>query len=761
MTQKFTAAHWGAYEVQGPRTALHLSPLSSDPNPSRIGAGWLDAMQNTQTRILRPAIRKGWLQGRDRARGGDAEFVELPWDEALDITAQELSRVIDIHGNGAVFAGSYGWASAGRFHHAQSQLRRFLNTVGGFVGARDTYSHAGAEVIFPHITGMSNRQFQDQMTSWPLIVQHCETLLAFGGISKRPSQIASGGTSAHQTEDWLAAAVAKGCKLVNISPLRSDMAAHLDVDWIAPRPNTDTALILALAYEIFRTGRADRAFLTRYTNGAEAFETYVMGAQDGTPKTPDWAAQLCDIPAQVIRDLADRISRTKTMIAMAWGMQRADRGEITLWAGLSLACLLGQIGQPGTGFGFGYGSSETVGRPKRWIDWPSVPQGRNPVRDFIPVARIADMLETPRAPYRYNGETRAYPDAKMVWWSGGNPFHHHQDLARLDRVWRAPETVVVMDHSWTATARRADIVLPTTSALERNDLMVSRRDPALIYMSAVIPPIGEARDDFAILAGLAQRMGVAEAFTEGRNTEDWLRHLWAGCQETAVALGHPLPEFETFKAAGIVEIPQAEALRVQFGEFIADPIAHPLATVSGKIEIESAAIAQMDLADCPAFPRWSAPVEGLGDASPDQLHLVSGQPDTRLHSQNDSGSVARASKIQGREACWLHPDAAKLRGLQAGDIVRLESPRGACLAGLILSEAMRPDCVSLPTGAWLDLREIDGETLCVHGNPNMLTLDKGSTELSQGNIAHTTLVRVTKWQKPLPEIRVHSQPKLS
>ncbi len=189
------------------------------------------------------------------------------WDEALDITAQELSRVIDTHGNGAVFAGSYGWASAGRFHHAQSQLRRFLNTVGGFVGARDTYSHAGAEVIFPHITGMSNRQFQDQMTSWPLIVQHCETLLAFGGISKRPSQIASGGTSAHQTEDWLAAAVAKGCKLVNISPLRSDMAAHLDVDWIAPRPNTDTALILALAYEIFRTGRADRAFLARYTNG--------------------------------------------------------------------------------------------------------------------------------------------------------------------------------------------------------------------------------------------------------------------------------------------------------------------------------------------------------------------------------------------------------------------------------------------------------------------------------------------------------------
>jgi biotin/methionine sulfoxide reductase len=761
MVQKLTAAHWGIFEIDGFGETAHLKPIARDHQPARIGSGWLDAMRDSDSRILRPSIRKGWLENRDTDRNGDAEFVELPWDEALDITAQELRRVVDTHGNGALFAGSYGWASAGRFHHAQSQLRRFLNTIGGFVNARDTYSHAGAEVIFPHLTGMSNKVFQDEMTSWPLVAQHCETLLAFGGISKRAAQIASAGTSSHETEDWLAKAKGNGCKLVNISPLRTDMAAHLAADWVGLRPGTDCALILALAYEVFRLGRADRAFLDRYTHGAATFEAYVTGAQDGTPKTPEWAAALCDIPAQTIRDLADRISTTRTMIAMAWGMQRADRGEITLWAGLSLACLLGQIGQPGTGYAFGYGCSEIVGRATRWVDWPSVPQGRNPVRDYIPVARIADMLEYPRTAYRYNGETRTYPDAKMIWWSGGNPFHHHQDLNRLDRVWRNPETVVVLDHSWTATARRADIVLPTTSALERDDLMVNRRDPALVYMSAAMPPKGEARDDYAILSGLAARMGTEAAFCEGRDVEGWLRHLWQGCAQAAQSFGASLPAFDRFKEDGIFDLPEPETLRIQFGAFINDPINNPLQTPSGKIEIESQSIAAMGLADCGPIPTWQTPVEGLTTAAPDQLHLVSGQPDTRLHSQNDSGSVAKAAKVAGREACWMHPDAAAARGLHSGDIVRLESPRGACLAGLILTPEMRRDCISLPTGAWLDLREIDGERICVHGNPNMLTLDQGSTSLSQGNIAHTTLVRVSKWDKPVPEIHVHSQPRFA
>lgn len=759
MTTRFTSSHWGSYTLVGEGASTRLAPVEGDPSPSLIGKGWLDAVQNADTRIARPSIREGWLNGRDRERSGDARFVEVPWDEALDLASDELKRVIAEHGNGSIFAGSYGWASAGRFHHAQSQLRRFLNGVGGYVSSANTYSHAAAEVLLPHIVGQSNKVFQDSMTSWPLVAEHCELFVAFGGVSGRTAQITSSGTSTHEVESWMERAVARGMKLVNVSPLSSDVAEGLDAQWLDVRPGTDTALILALAHELFVTGKADRDFLARYTHGADVFEATVKGTLDGTPKTPEWASNICAIAPEVIRELAARMASSKTMIAMTWSMQRMDHGEQPIWAGLALAAMLGQIGQPGTGYGFGYGSTTPVGRPKKLIGWPSVPQGQNPVNDFIPVARITDAIVSHGDAYPFDGTMRHYPDIRMIWWSGGNPFHHHQDLVRLDKAWRRPETVVVLDHSWTATARRADIVLPTTSPLERDDIMMNRRDPALIYMSPAMPVFAEARDDYAIMTGLAERMGTADAFTQGRSVDDWLAWLWSEASNVAGREGFTLPDFDIFKAEGWFDTPDDGRLSNLLGDFIDDPEVSPLATRSGKIELFSASIADAKLDDCPPSPQWLEPAEWLGNAAPGQLHLVSGQPNTRLHAQCDSGSVSKASKIKGREVCTIHPQTAALYGLAVGDIALLENARGACLAGVALSEGMRADCVSLPTGAWLDLQEVEGRLMCVHGNPNVLTLDKGTSGLAQGNIAHTTLVRISRWNGELPALKVHSQPK--
>jgi biotin/methionine sulfoxide reductase len=755
MGQKYTAAHWGSYLLDGQDAGLRLSPLPTDPNPSRIGKGWVSAMQNPGTRIARPSIREGWLKCRDRDRSGDAAFVEVPWDEALDLLAGELRRVIDTHGNGSIYGGSYGWASAGRFHHAQSHLRRFLNGIGGYVSARDTYSHAAAEVLYPFVVGMSLNSLQDQTTSWSSVAEHCELFVSFGGISPRTAQVASSGTTAHEVETWMARAQANGMECVNVSPLATDLPG---AEWVALRPGTDTALILALAHEIYRIGRADRAFLARYTHGAEVFEAYVMGATDGVPKTAAWAAAICDVPEATIVGLAARMAESRTMIALTWSMQRADHGEQPMWAALALAAMLGQIGQPGTGYGFGYGCTTPVGRPARLIPWPSLPQGANRVSDYIPVARVTDMLEGPGAPYTYACEDRVYPDARLVWWSGGNPFHHHQDLIRLDAAWRTPETVVVMDHSWTATARRADFVLPTTCPLERDDLMFNRRDTGVVYMSAGMAPFAEARDDYAILAGLAARMGTAEAYTKGLSAEGWLRHLWDRAAPVAEVAGLTLPAFEDFRRDGLVYAPEEEVTRVLFADFVADPEAHPLATPSGRIEILCDRVAAAGLPDCPGYPVWIPPVEWLGDAPEGMLHLISNQPDTRLHGQCEFGSEAESAKIRGREVCTLHPDAAAARGLVAGDVVLLENDRGACLAGLALSDRMRPDCVVLPTGAWLDLQEVGGRMVCVAGNPNVLTLDKGTSGFGQGPASGTTLVRVAKWTGPLPELRVDRPP---
>ncbi len=751
---RYTAAHWGSYRI-GPDG--ELLPIEGDPAPSRIGRGWVSAARDAQSRILAPAIREGWLNGDGgAARPGD-RFVEVTWDEATARVAQELTRIRATHGNGAVFGGSYGWASAGRFHHAQSQLRRFLNCVGGFVSAKNTYSHAAAEVLWPHVLGLTNRAFQDQMTSMDEVARHCELLLAFGGISARTAQVTSSGTSRHEVPDWLARLAANGAQVINISPRGSDMPG---AEWLGVRPGTDTALILALTQEIAAQGWADEAFLARCTSGWPDYRAYLMGESDGQPKTPDWASPICDIPAETIRALARALVETRSMVSMAWGMQRADHGEQPIWAGLALAAVIGQIGQPGTGFSFGYGSTTPVGRPTRLIPWPSVPQGVNPISDFIPVARIADMLLSPGGQYIYDGKIRTYPDIRLVWWAGGNPFHHHQDLARLDRAWTRPETVIVQDHAWTATARRADIVLPATTPLERADIMMNRRDPALLYMSPLMAPMGQALDDFEIFRRIAAHLGVEERFIEGRDAQGWLRHLWAEAETVAEAHGFSLPGFESFAETGQFDIPDAEEHRRPLAAFVQDPEAHPLATESGRITLRNATIAGFNLPDCPGHPTWLPPAESLLDAPEGALHLLSGQPDTRLHSQNDRGAEAQADKLHGREPAALHPDTAAAHGLAEGDVIRLWNARGACLAGLRFDPMLRRDCVMLFTGAWYDPQMVEGARLEVHGNPNELTLDKGTSGLAQGNIAHTAIVFVEKWEGPLPPLSVDQPPEI-
>ncbi|WOI56284.1 molybdopterin-dependent oxidoreductase [Palleronia sp. LCG004] len=749
---KYTASHWGAYRIEGES----LAPVEGDPAPSRIGRGWVSAARDSGSRILRPAIRAGWLEGDGGTARGDDRYVEVTWDRAIEAAAGEIDRVRQAHGNGAIYAGSYGWASAGRFHHAQSQLRRFLNLVGGAVSSRETYSHAAAEVILPHVVGMTNRVFQDEMTSWPLVAEHCELLVAFGGISPRTAQITSAGTSRHEVGDWLDRL---GARIVNVSPRRSDLP---QAEWMSVRPNTDVALMLALAHTLSVEGLYDEAFLARCTSGWPAFRAYLLGENDGQAKDADWAGPLCDLEPERIRALAREMAAKRTMISVTWGLQRADHGEQAVWAGLALAAMLGQIGQPGTGtgFGFGYGSTTPVGRPSKLYPWPSVPQGRNPVADFIPVARIADMLERPGESYDYDLGTRTYPDIRLVWWAGGNPFHHHQDLDRLARAWTRPETVIVNEHSWTATARRADIVLPSTTPLERDDLMLSRRDPTLIYMSAMFPPMGEALDDHEILRRLAARLGVEDAFTEGRDVEGWLRHLWAGTRAVAADYGADLPEFDAFREVGRFDMPDADETRVQLGAFVADPEAAPLATESGRITLFNEAIAAAKLPDCPGHPAWMEPVESLLDAPEGALHLISGQPDTRLHAQNDRGSEAQSDKIEGREPCYLHPETAAANGLSEGQILRLHNSRGATLAGLRLDEGMRRDCISLATGAWYDPAIVDGARLELGGNPNAVTLDRGCSRLSQGNMAHTALVFVEAWEGPLPPLTVDRPPPL-
>ena len=347
MPTRFTAAHWGTYRAVGEGDTLRLEGIEQDPAPSKIADGWIDAVRDPELRVQKPAIRKGWLERRSTSDRCNDGYVETDWETALDLVAAELDRVRTTHGNEAIFAGSYGWASAGRFHHAQSQLRRFLNTIGGFTHSRNTYSHAAAEVLLPYIVGMPHRAFQDNMTSLALVAEHCELLVAFGGISANTAQITSSGTSTHEVEHWMDRAGRNGMVAVNISPRRSDFCGAGRSEWLPIRPNSDTALMLGLAHALYRNNWHDRDFLNRCCHGWEEFESYLNGSVDGIEKKAQWAAKICGIEAGAITDLAARMARSRTMLSVAWSLQRGDHGEQPIWMGLTLAAMLGQIGRLG------------------------------------------------------------------------------------------------------------------------------------------------------------------------------------------------------------------------------------------------------------------------------------------------------------------------------------------------------------------------------------------------------------------------------
>jgi len=747
-----TATHWGNYLVESDGVTIKaIHPYEVDKSPTPIGQSLGDVLDEN-CRVAQPMIRAGYLaQGIDSDRSGRGRepFVAVEWERAWDLAAEALARVKREFGNEAIYAGSYGWGSAGTLHHPKSQLYRFMNLFEGFTTSVNSYSCAAGEVIIPHVMG-NMWTIWAETPSWQEIAEHTELVVLFGGAALKNSQIGSGGVGPHTAEQDMIAAKNAGVEFVSISPIRDDLATTVGSEWISLIPHTDTAVLLALAHTLVVEDLYDKAFIQKYCVGFEKFLPYLLGEQDGQAKDADWAGQLSQIPAETIRNLARRMAQKRTMLAISWSIQRAEYGEQPFWMATVLAAMLGEIGLPGRGIAYGYNAIHGVGshgRPP--VSWPGLSTGVNPVKRFIPVARIADLLLKPNQPFDYNGQKLTYPDIKLVYWVGGNPFHHHQDLNRLLAAWRKPETIIVHEPWWNANARHADIVF-------------TRYDTYLTPSRQVVPPFQQARNDYDIFTGLAERLGFKEIFTENRDDMAWLRTFYETAIRRAEQNEVVLPDFESFWLGEQISIQDQIKPKPTFlNRFRQDPEGAPLRTPSGKIEIFSETIAGFGYDDCLGHPAWFPPSEWLGSAKAKMypLHLLSNQPKTRLHSQLDHAVTSRNGKIKGREPARLHPQEAAARGIKEGDLIRIYNDRGACLAAVTLAEEVRPGIIQLPTGAWYNPAE-PGQigTLEIHGNPNVLTRDVGTSKLGQGPSANSTLVEVERYDGPELSITVFQTP---
>jgi len=782
-TPKTSATHFGTFSTEtigGQFT--DLKPHGDDEFPTPMLQAVPDRTY-TATRVKYPYVREGYLKnGRnsDTSKRGQEKFVRVDWDTALDLIAKELKYNYETFGDKSVYAGSYGWDCVGKLNVPATLLQRALTLAGGYVGKVADYSTAAAQTILPHVIG--GIDVYQKQTTYPSIIENAKNVV-FWGVDPMMHLQVGWASVAHEfytyAKQWKQEAQKKVIKFYSIDPAVNDTALYFGAKMISPRPNTDVAMILAMCHTLYKSEMYDKEFIEKYTVGFDKFIDYVMGKEDGVEKTPEWAEKICGVEANTIAHFAKTLSKERTFIMGGWAIQRADHGEQMPWAIVTLSCMLGHIGLPGGGFGFGYhegsggspkyqspgltGISSTISADGPW-------KGRTQVN--IPVARVVDMLNNPGHTIDFNGKKVTYPTIKMIYWAGGNPFHHHQDRNRMIEAWKKVNTVVVNEIWWTATARMADIILPAATEIERNDIEVNGdySKMGFIAMQKAIDPVGESKSDFDIFKELSKRFGKGELFTEGKSTDiEWVEHFYNLAKKQAEDSKLPvqMPDFKTFWDKGYIKFPdptEEDKYWVKMGDFRTNPLKNRLGTKSGKIEIFCDAIDKMNYDDCKGHVTWFEPIEWLGSKKTEKypLHFLSPHPKYRLHSQLNNTWLRNLYEIKEREPIWINKQDAQKRGIKEGDVVRVFNDRGAVLAGAIVTDAIMPGVIRMYEGAWFDPMEpgVAG-SLCKHGDVNMVTLDKGTSKLAQGPSANTALVEIEKYRGELPKITVFNTPKIS
>lgn len=784
-----SASHFGAYHpVIRSEKAEGFETFKGDVKPTSLMNGVIHRVY-AQDRIKNPSVRKsvlekGFAKAPKNLRGKE-EFVEISWEKAYELVANELKRVYKEYGSNAIYGGSYGWFCVGSVNNPQSLLGRMLNIAGGCTTRTLTYSTHCIRAITPYISGVD--ESSAKQTSWDNVLEHSKVIVLWSNDMINTNQIAWG-VPLHESYEYLeklqALVKANKIKVINIDPVYNDTARYLGAEQVFINPTTDVAMVEAMCYHLIKNNLHNEKFLKKYTVGFAKLKERLFDEKN--PKTPEWAEKITGVSATKIKELAELMAKNRTMIMAGWGFQRAHHGEQTHWAMITLASVLGQIGLDGGGYGFSYhysdGGVPTPGavtgnansgniedKANNFSGFPGLAgistktsvkgEWSDRENEVIPVSRIVDMLENPNKEYIFDGKVKTFPLIKSIYWAGGNPMHHHQDRNRQLKAFAKVDSFIVQDCFWTASARHADLVLPATTEIERNDITKAHTNKYIFAMKECVKPMYNSKNDYDIFCGIIKHFGEEkyQAFTEGRSADEWIKYFYEQSRTKAAASGLNMPSFEDFWAKGYVEFKAPEEAKnfVKMKDFRDDPITNRLGTPSGKIEIFSKKIEKYNLDDCQGLVQFYEPAEYLGNAKKYKLNMVTPHPKYRLHSQLNNTIVRDFEEVDGKEALWMNPADAKARGIKNGDIVRIYNDRGEILGGVLVTPYVKPGVIRMQEGSWYNP---DKKGLCLHGDVNVLIADIPSSKLACGNQA-TALVEVEKYTKDIPALDLFRQPK--
>ena len=692
-------------------------------------------------RLLYPLKRVG--------KRGEGRFERITWDEALDTVAGEMQRVKDTYGNSALYV-PYGTGSFSNTNGAPP-VRRLLNLFGGRVDFYGNYSLAATQAATPTVYG--TEKSGNQRLDW----MNTRYVLMWGW---NPAEMRDDTNSDY----YLRLAHENGARVVCIDPRMNMSVPGLADEWVPIRPGTDTAMMSAMAYVLISEGLYDAEFVRTHCSGfdasqmpadaesEESYLDYILGTRDGTPKTPRWAEAITGVPAEKIVEIARDYGTIKpAMLYQGYGMQRRAYGEQVVRAGCVLAAITGNVGIPG-GWASGVSFPADEG-PVKYI----LPEGENPVKTKIPVFLWSEAVlhgSELSARQGVTGADHLDNPIKLIYAVASNCLiNQHANVNRSAEILRDEnlvEFLVVQDNFLTPTGRFADIILPACTQFETWGIEGGvKYNLEVLLMPKLVEPPGETRSDYRICADLAERLGIGAEYTQWRDERGWVAWLLEQLRQTR---DPQIPSLDDFEASniGYYGKPISEP-KIAFKDFRQDPLAYPLDTPSGKIEIFSSILYKLnDPVENPPIPKyiqeWDSP---FGPEAADYpLQAMGHHTMRRVHSTHEYCS--------GLEEAFPHrvamnPLDARARGIKDGDLVKVYNQRGAIQLPCRLSQRIMPGVVDIPQGAWWTP---DANGLDTRGAVNMLTSERW-TPFAFGNAQHTIMVQIEKTGLKPPASAVH------
>ena len=711
---------------------------------------------------LRGRTWRRWINHPDRlsypmkrvGKRGEGKFEQISWDEAAQTIADELTRIIDTYGNEAIYFPQMSGVANAMETMSNNSFTRLLCLMGGYLGYYGDYSTGAAQPMAMYMYGIN----------WyglgaPLNVAEDANLIVMFGNS--PAESRQGGGIAHYDMTHLRENT--NAKIYNIDPrMNNTLTGHSD-EWIPINPGTDAALVAGLAHELIVNDWVDTEFLHTYCVGFDeetmpeayrgknmSYRDYIMGTgYDMVEKTPEWAAVITGIPAERIKSLAQELGTTKPVyVAQGWGLQRRSNGEHSCWAVMTLPCLIGQIGLDGTNSGAREGKSG--------IALGSVAPGMNPVETKIPIftytQAVADPASMTAKTYGVKGAEKLSSGIKCIISSAGNALtNQHSDINAAHDILvdeTKCEFILGIDTLLTDSMKYADILLPDLFPFEQVGMSNNGGVNAHIVSSTpCTSPKFERKTCYDMATLIAEKLGIADEYTQGKTLEQLMEETYEATREK----DPELPTYQQFQEQGVYI--RKGGKTNPLAAFREDPIANPLATASGKLDIFSETMLndidgwvfeeddKFPGLDTPApipvyMPEWYG-VETVTDEYP--LMLTGFHGTARLHSS--FGSIEILKELNPQEV-WINPADAEARGIVAGDTVRVKNQFGEVELLAKVTPRIVAGTVAMCQGAWHDA-DMNGDRVDKGGCINTLTTQR-PTPIAKANPQHTNICDVFK-----------------